>query len=88
MISAPTAAVTWNGFDFQRTGVSRSGTIYCNLKNLRTQFNANAGTIADISDNALHVVVIANNTATTATSQVTFEYSSRLYFTSRYILQN
>lgn len=66
-----------------RVGYHKSGSVYCNLKGLRTQFNANAGNVTDISDNALYLVAIANDSS--SHKSVYFTYESRLYFTSAYV---
>jgi len=66
--------------NYSRHGYYKAGFLYCNLKGLKTMFNANAKAVTDISDNALHMIAICPDQD--VNQSVHLSYQARLMFTS------
>jgi len=67
---------TYDGTNMEQNGNITTFKMFCNLKNLKTEFLGNAGTVADITDNALFLI----GTTAEASTVPTLYYNARLRF--------
>lgn len=76
VVEPKTLPVAFDGTNIEQEGVATSFECFIPLKGRKTEYLANAGTVADIVNNGLFVLAAANSTST----MPTLTYNARLRF--------
>lgn len=75
-VEPKTLPISYDGTNMEQEGLATAFSCFINLKGIKTEFTANAGTVADISTNGLFVLAAASGTGTAPT----ITYNARLRF--------